>query len=95
MLAILKDRTLAAKVSSTLQVQSIELVENLIVKGAFNGNLGVAQFIPALSSVCTKSLSHDYKSTAKVRQSLIRLWGLTLNKHVIKLKVVMLQYMNL
>ena len=75
MLAILKDRMLAAKVSSTLHLQSIELVENLVIKGAFNGNNGVAQFIPALSSVCTKTLSHDYKSTAKVRQNLIRLWS--------------------
>ncbi len=94
MLAILKDRILAAKVSSTLQLQSIELVENFVIKGAFGGKLGVAQFIPALSSVCTKTLSHDYKSTAKVRQSLIRLWSLALNKHVIKIKVEMLQYMN-
>jgi len=42
MLVILKDRILAAKVSSTLQLQSIELVENLVIKGAFNGNNGVA-----------------------------------------------------
>ena len=38
MLAILKDRTLASKVNSTLQLQAILLVETLVLKKAFDGS---------------------------------------------------------
>ena len=73
--------------SSDVQVKAVEVIQLLVDMKAFNQNKdGVAQFLPAISSICCKSLSHDYKTTSKLRQTLIRLWNTILNQHVVKLK---------
>ena len=38
--------------------------------------------IPGLSSVCTKTISRDYKTSAKVRASLFKLWELALSHYM-------------
>jgi hypothetical protein len=56
-----------------------------ILQKSVKGGMSPAFFsevIPGLSSVCTKTISRDYKTSAKVRAALFKLWQLALSHYM-------------
>ena len=67
-LVLVKDTAISQKITPNLLVKYLETCELLVQKDAFDVSpLGVGQILPAVSSVCVKGISQDYKTSVKVR----------------------------